>query len=145
MEFFTLQVSFMRSCRHPHILTFYGAGVDRESRAFLVTELMTNGSLKPLLRNHSRPLSWLTRLGFAKDIAQGMNYLHELGNIHRDLKADNCEARAPMAAFFLSFSGRLGSVSETCKVLYKHLMFVCGEVSHSRTPAPTRKCYPRFL
>lgn len=33
---FDAEVKFMRSIRHPHILIFYGAGVDHENRAFLV-------------------------------------------------------------------------------------------------------------
>lgn len=33
---FDREVKFMRSIRHPHILIFYGAGVDSSSRAFLV-------------------------------------------------------------------------------------------------------------
>lgn len=33
---FDREVKFMRSIRHPHLLIFYGAGVDSSSRAFLV-------------------------------------------------------------------------------------------------------------
>ena len=83
------QVKVSRSIRHPHLLTFYGAGVDRNDRAFLVTELMS-GSLKTMLRDHSIALSWHTRLTFACDISRGMSYLREHEMLHRDLKADNC-------------------------------------------------------
>lgn len=79
------------SIRHPHVLNFYGAGVDGARRAFLVTELMQRGSLKSLLLDLSQELSWGIRVRFASDIAQGMRYLHEKGTVHRDLKADNCE------------------------------------------------------
>jgi serine/threonine protein kinase len=83
------QVKLSRSIRHPHLLTFYGAGVDSDDRAFLVSELMS-GSLKTMLRDLSIPLSWRVRLTFACDISRGMSYLHEHGMLHRDLKADNC-------------------------------------------------------
>ena len=79
----------MRSIRHPHLLTFYGAGVDSKSRAYLVTELMS-GSLRDMLRDTSIELPWFTRLTFASEIAHGMSYLHERSMVHRDLKADNC-------------------------------------------------------
>jgi serine/threonine protein kinase len=72
----------MRSLRHPNILIFYGAGVDSESRAFLVTELMT-GSLKTLLLNLAEALDWSTRLTFGIDSARGMAYLHDKGTVHR--------------------------------------------------------------
>lgn len=68
---FDREVKFMRSCRHPHVLTFYGAGIDTDHRAFLVTELMSC-SLKPMLRDRKRPLDWATRITFTVDIAKGM-------------------------------------------------------------------------
>ena len=37
----------MRSIRHPHLLIFYGAGVNHEKRAFLVTELMEGAQYYP--------------------------------------------------------------------------------------------------
>eukprot|EP00040_Diaphanoeca_grandis_P035381 m.222329 g.222329 ORF g.222329 m.222329 type:complete len:1028 (+) comp33371_c0_seq5:262-3345(+) len=89
-EDFNREVSFMQSIRHPNLLTFYGAGINSEQQAFLVTELMAEGSLRKLLMDAKRELSWNVRLSFTIDIARGMNYLHEKGTLHRDLKADNC-------------------------------------------------------
>jgi serine/threonine protein kinase len=89
LHFNATQVKLMRSIRHPHLLTFYGAGVDSDSRAYLVTELMS-GSLRSTLLDASVELPWFTRLTFASDVAHGMSYLHERGMVHRDLKADNC-------------------------------------------------------
>lgn len=76
----------MRSIRHPNLLTFFGAGKDRQNRAFLVTELMARGSLRRLLRDTTLALDWPMRLQFAVDVAAGMRYLHKLGMVHRDLK-----------------------------------------------------------
>lgn len=83
------EVSFLRSMRHPHIITFFGAGVDSENRAYLVTELM-HSELTLHLRNSSQTLHWALRIQFAADVASGMEYLHSIDVIHRDLKADNC-------------------------------------------------------
>jgi hypothetical protein len=82
---FDREVKFMRSIRSPNLLTFYGAGVDDQSRAFLVTELM-QGSLKDVLLDRSTALDWDTRLRIAEDVAKGMNYLHLRGAVQRDLK-----------------------------------------------------------
>lgn len=79
----------MRSLRHPHILIFYGAGVNRSGHPFLVTELMIKGSLRRLL-DSADSITWPQRWAFAQDIAAGMKYLHSKNTIHRDLKADNC-------------------------------------------------------
>lgn len=59
-----------------------GAGVDQNSRAFLVMELM-DGSLKDLLRDHAVAISWDIRVRFAADISRGMRYLHDKGTVHR--------------------------------------------------------------
>jgi serine/threonine protein kinase len=79
---FNREVSVMRSIRHPHLLILFGAGVDKMSRAFLVTELMA-GSLKLLLLDRTTSLDWETRLRFASDIAQGMKYLADKETVHR--------------------------------------------------------------
>lgn len=39
LDVFNREVDVMRSIRHPHLLTFYGAGVDRNNRAYLVREV----------------------------------------------------------------------------------------------------------
>eukprot|EP00035_Acanthoeca_spectabilis_P000686 m.74928 g.74928 ORF g.74928 m.74928 type:complete len:1145 (-) comp10359_c0_seq1:117-3551(-) len=84
------EVEMLRSTRHPHVLVFYGAGVNVEGSTFLVTELMIQGSLKALLRDTNRSLGWTDRVQFAGDIAAGMRYLHSKEIVHLDLKADNC-------------------------------------------------------
>ena len=53
------------------------------------------GTLKVFLLEHSVYLDWTTRLYLARDIAEGMRYLHKNGVIHRDLtskvrKNKNC-------------------------------------------------------
>lgn len=100
----------MRSVRHPHVLTFFGAGVNTQDQAYLVVELMTNGSLKALLRDKTNSVSWSMRLQFASDIGAGMRYLHEIGTIHRDLKADNCFVDSAMRVKVGDFgTGRIAS------------------------------------
>ena len=86
---FNREVSFMQKIRHPNLLTFYGAGVTKDSRAFMVVELMRFGSMRQMLRS-SRPLTCESRVLMALDIARGMSHLHSLECIHRDLKSDNC-------------------------------------------------------
>lgn len=61
----------------------------------MVTEYMPGGSLAQLLRQTASsggtraPLSALTRLMVAVDVARGMLYLHRRGIVHSDLKSDN--------------------------------------------------------
>lgn len=120
---FHSEVKFMRSIRHPHILTFFGAGVDAGGRAYLVTELMPKGSLRELLVDISIPLEWPTRFKFASDVARGMVYLHSLGAVHRDLKAENCFLDEFMRVKIADFgTGRIAATMRD-----QHSSFTNGE------------------
>ena len=48
-------------------------------------QYINSGSLEELLHNKGMTLSWSVRIKIAKDIAQGMAYLHSKGIFHRDL------------------------------------------------------------
>jgi serine/threonine protein kinase len=50
----------------------------------LVTEFADGGDLRNYLMNR-RKLSWDDRTRLAYQIADGLNYLHDTGVIHRDL------------------------------------------------------------
>lgn len=90
-EMFEREIEFMRSIRHPHIVLFYGAGLDEAGIPFLVTELLSVGSLRGLLSDASVGLAWPLRVQFAAHAAKGMKFLHALRppRLHRDLKAAN--------------------------------------------------------
>jgi tRNA A-37 threonylcarbamoyl transferase component Bud32 len=75
--------------RHPNLLIFYGAGTSADGRSFMVTELLAGGSLRAALHDASRAIEWNTRLRVAVHVASGMQHLHSLSIVHRDLKSDN--------------------------------------------------------
>ena len=89
---FIQEAETLRSLRHPNIVTFFGAGRDPTTkRPFLVMEYLTRGSLYHVLHDHNNIIDHPDRLRFAKDIANGMLYLHSSSpsRIHRDLKSSN--------------------------------------------------------
>lgn len=45
------------------------------------------------IQNRNQDLPWCLRLQLALDIAQGMEYLHNNGMLHRDLNSKNCLLR----------------------------------------------------
>lgn len=98
------EVQFMQSIRHPHVLSFLGAGINTDNLAFLVTELMPNGTLRGKLLNHDITLPWQDRLRFVGDIAAGVRYLHEIGTVHRDLKVSQgpCDAQGPLSVAYMT-------------------------------------------
>ena len=84
---FEAETTLMRRLRHANVVTFFGAGTDRDGMPFLVCELMAN-SLQKLVWVPSR-LSEQRQVKWARDAAQGMAFLHTKGVIHRDLKSGN--------------------------------------------------------
>jgi hypothetical protein len=89
---FERECAFMKSVRHANIILFYGAGRLEDGTPFLVLELSERGSLRSMLEKATTAaevIAWERKLVFAKDTALGMQHLHSLSCIHRDLKSGN--------------------------------------------------------
>ncbi len=72
--------------RHPNIVMLYGVCIDE--RYGMVLEFMSNGSLYDVLHSN-QDILWPVKLSIARNIANGLYYLHENNIIHRDLKSLN--------------------------------------------------------
>ena len=87
---FEKEAEFMMRARHPNLVRFFGAGKRAGGEPFLVLELVGRGSLRGYLRGaDSKRLPWPVRRPLAADVARGMQYIHELDQMHRDLKSGN--------------------------------------------------------
>ena len=82
---FILEASLLSQMSHPHVVRFYGITVDKES-LFIVTE-MCESNLESYLE--TAILSPQAKLQLLIQIARGMEYVHSLGIVHRDLKLGN--------------------------------------------------------
>lgn len=84
-----LESEFMKKLSHSRIVTCFGI-LEADGNNCMVMELCVNGSLATfMMMNQSADVNVEKRTDFALDIATGMNYLHKLGVIHRDLKLGN--------------------------------------------------------
>jgi serine/threonine protein kinase len=88
------------------LLKFFDFGTTAEGNGFIVTELMSGGSLEDVLHNPERDLPWRTRAAIGLQVALGMEHLHKLHMLHRDVKSANVlldeELRAKVCDFGLS-------------------------------------------
>jgi serine/threonine protein kinase len=74
----------------PHLIKFIGFGTTAaEGSGFIVTELMSGGSLEDALHDSHRDLPWRARVTIGLQVALGMEHLHERRMLHRDLKSAN--------------------------------------------------------
>jgi hypothetical protein len=73
----------------PHLIEFLGFGTTKSGKRFIVTELVTGGSLEDVLHDHERELPWRTRVSIGLQVALGMDHLHKRQLLHRDLKSAN--------------------------------------------------------
>jgi serine/threonine protein kinase len=83
---FRKECEALQMIRHPNLLIFFGAGKTFDGRFFLVTELLSGGPLRKALLDTEKEITWELRTRVAKQIAQGMQHLHSLSMVHRDLK-----------------------------------------------------------
>ncbi len=86
------EVVLGRNLNHPNLVQVFGVLDDALHGPCLVLELCKGGSLRSVLnRAHDRSITlpWKTRVKWLTEIACGVNKLHSLSIIHRDLKAAN--------------------------------------------------------
>ncbi|KAJ8678849.1 hypothetical protein QAD02_014636 [Eretmocerus hayati] len=84
---FEREIDIMKTLKHPNVVEILG--VISEPEVCLVMEFVKHGSLQSYLAIHRETLTHKTLLGFALDIATGMDYLGRKSIVHRDLAARN--------------------------------------------------------
>ena len=96
---FQREISTLIKVRHPNIVQFVGACVDK-GHVLIVTEFASGGSLFSLLHEQKSKvqISWSQRYRMVNDIAKGMYFLHgqEPPILHRDLKSLNLLVSEPV-------------------------------------------------
>lgn len=106
-KYFEREVKIMQSLSHPNIVQCYDV-FDNRLRTRIVMEYIEGGTLADVISDHKGPLPEPLCRKIMKDILSGVEYLHGMGTIHRDLKPDNCllsEAKAPYGTVKLSDFG----------------------------------------
>lgn len=106
-KYFEREVKIMQTLSHPNIVECYDV-FDNRLRTRIVMEYIQGGTLGGLISNHDGPLPELHAKSIMNDILSGVQYLHAMGTIHRDLKPDNCllsYAKSPYGTVKLSDFG----------------------------------------
>ncbi len=86
--------------RHPHIITIHDVG-QSDDLNYIVMELIEGASLASLVRQGPMPPSRVSKL--VEQVAQALDYAHQQGFIHRDIKPGNIMASANDHATLMDF------------------------------------------
>ena len=86
------EINFLRGFNHPNIINLYDVKVTQQD-IYLIMEYCNGGSLKKVLNNYrlkyGKPFPEEIVRYFMKQILSAVEYLHNLGIVHRDLKLEN--------------------------------------------------------
>ena len=74
---------------HANVCVIREVGKTSKGQAYIVMPLYRGKTLKEELEELSEPLDAKQVLNYAKQIAEGLNYIHQEGIIHRDIKPAN--------------------------------------------------------
>lgn len=83
---FEQEAQIVAKLNHPHIVPIYDVGVD-DNRPFLVMRLLRGGTLRDKLAAPTFQLAELWPI--INQLAQALDYAHQQGVVHRDIKPTN--------------------------------------------------------
>ncbi|XP_055351310.1 serine/threonine-protein kinase 4-like [Paramacrobiotus metropolitanus] len=82
------EISIMQQCDSPHVVKYYGSYF-RDSELLIVMEFCDGGSVSDIMRLRKKTLAEDEIATILRDTLKGLQYLHEIRKIHRDIKAGN--------------------------------------------------------
>ncbi|KAF5766601.1 putative protein kinase STE-STE20-YSK family [Helianthus annuus] len=81
------EIAVLQQCRSPYITEYYGSYL-HQTKLWIIMEYMAGGSVADIIQpNH--PLDEMSIACILRDLLLAIEYLHNEGKIHRDIKAAN--------------------------------------------------------
>lgn len=93
---FEREMLILSKLDHPNIVEYLGGGQDGKS-LFYAMEKVDGGTLRQLIDKHGQ-LTWQETIHYGMRICSALQYLHNHGIVHRDVKPSN---------IFISYSGEI--------------------------------------
>jgi len=96
------EISILSELRHPNIITYLGTCIELH-RKIIVMEFMENGCLHDYIFNEASSPDFGDLLKIVKDVAVGMQFLHDNKILHRDFNSKNILLSKDMVAKVADF------------------------------------------
>ncbi|MDJ0523269.1 MAG: serine/threonine-protein kinase, partial [Planctomycetota bacterium] len=88
-ERFERETRDLISLQHPHIVRILARG-EHEGLPFLILQFLQGGSLGDRIRKaKGAPLPYPEVRPWVRDVARALDFIHQQGVVHRDIKPDN--------------------------------------------------------
>ncbi|KAL3652576.1 hypothetical protein CASFOL_002257 [Castilleja foliolosa] len=81
------EIAVLQECRSPYITDYYGSFL-HQTKLWIIMEYMAGGSVADLIQPN-QPLDEVSIACILRDLLHAVDYLHNEGKIHRDIKAAN--------------------------------------------------------
>ena len=116
---FRAEVAIHKRLFHPNVVLLMGASVSKDE--LIIVEELMHRDLDRVLYDDKLKLSLARLVGFARQAALGMNWLHKLDPpvIHRDLKPSNCLLDREMQHLKIADFGLSSIVSRDSRSMLK--------------------------
>lgn len=101
---FVREARLMASLRHSHLMPIYDAGestLDGVPQYYIVMPYMEGGALRT--RTKKAPLALSDACRYLSEIADALDYIHQRGIIHRDIKSSNVLLNAEDHSYLSDF------------------------------------------
>ncbi|KAJ8020780.1 Serine/threonine-protein kinase 4 [Holothuria leucospilota] len=82
------EISIMQQCNSPHVVKYYGSYF-KNTDLWIVMEYCGAGSVSDIMRRRSKTLTEAEIATILQSTLKGLEYLHFMRKIHRDIKAGN--------------------------------------------------------
>ena len=87
-KFLPREIQVMKHMDHPNIVGLHEA-VETSLRIYLILDFAQGGDLLDYIKNNRGPLGETESRRFFQQLVEGIEYIHERGVVHRDLKCEN--------------------------------------------------------
>eukprot|EP01012_Entosiphon_sulcatum_P043405 TRINITY_DN5771_c0_g1_i1.p1 TRINITY_DN5771_c0_g1~~TRINITY_DN5771_c0_g1_i1.p1 ORF type:complete len:431 (+),score=70.98 TRINITY_DN5771_c0_g1_i1:97-1389(+) len=83
------EADLLSGLRHPNIVSYVGNAIDDTGTRFIVLEFVVGGTLRARLSREGGRLDIVALQRYAKNVADGLAYLHARNIVHGDVKPTN--------------------------------------------------------
>mmetsp|Transcript_41986 Transcript_41986/g.102937 ORF Transcript_41986/g.102937 Transcript_41986/m.102937 type:complete len:509 (+) Transcript_41986:169-1695(+) len=139
-EKFGREIDIMRKVDHPNCIKFYEMFESR-SKLYLIIELVSGGELFDRVISKTHYSEKEAAVCF-EQIISGINYLHSIGIVHRDMKPENVLYESPFEDSKIKIADfGLGRILDVDGMEMSALKTVCGTPSYVAPEIIHRKGY----